>query len=64
MLILFLVRDQFYPQQSFWKTWGKTLNAISHLGPEQSTSCGVPAWRKTCKQNIFYVEMVWQTQSM
>jgi len=29
----------------------KTLNAVSHLGAKQSTPCGDPAWRKTCKQN-------------
>jgi len=30
---------------------GKTFNAISHLGVKQSTRCGGPALRKTCKQN-------------
>jgi len=34
---------------------GKTLNAASHLEAKQSTRCGGPAWRKTCKQNSFYV---------
>jgi len=36
--------------------------AISHLGAKQSTSCGGPAWRKTCKQNSFWVGVVWQTE--
>jgi len=44
--------------------WGKTLNAVSHLGATQSTRCGGPAWRKTCKQNSFCVVVVWQTQSI
>jgi len=43
---------------------GKTLNAISYLGAKQSTRYGSPAWRKTCKQNSFYVEVVLQTQSI
>jgi len=32
-------------------SFGKTLNAISHLGAKQSTGCDGPAWPKTCKQN-------------
>jgi len=43
---------------------GKTLNAISNLGAKQSTRCGGPAWRKSCKQNSFYVGVIWQTQSI
>jgi len=41
----------------------KTLNAVSHLGAKQSTRCGGPAQRKTCKQNRFCVRVVWQIQS-
>jgi len=43
---------------------GRTLNAVSHFGAKQSTRCGGPAWRKTCKLNSFCVGMVWQTQSI
>jgi len=28
---------------------------VSYLGTKQSTHCGGPAWRKTCKQNSFCV---------
>jgi len=28
---------------------------LFHLGDKQSTRCGGPAWRKTCKQNIFCI---------
>jgi len=42
---------------------GKTLNAVSHLEAKQSTRCGGPALRKTCKQNSFCVGVIWQTQS-
>jgi len=31
----------------------------SYLGAKQSTGCGDPAWRKTCKQNSFCVRVVW-----
>jgi len=34
---------------------------FSHLEAKQSTRCGVPAWRKACKQNSFYFGVVWQT---
>jgi len=44
--------------------WGMTLNAIFQLGAKQSTYCGGPAWRKICKQNIFYVGVVWKTQNI
>jgi len=37
---------------------------ISEIMAKQSTRCGGPAWRKTCKQNSFYVGVVWQTQSI
>jgi len=37
--------------------WERHL--ISRLGPKQSTHCGGPAWRKTCKQNSFCVGVVW-----
>jgi len=42
----------------------QTANAVSHLGAKQSTRCGCPAWRKTCKQNSLCVGVVWQTQSI
>jgi len=42
----------------------KTLNVVSQLGAKQSTRCGGPAWRKTCKQSSFCVGEVWQTQSI
>jgi len=29
-------------------SFGKTLNAISHLGAKRTIRCGGPAWRKTC----------------
>jgi len=32
------------------------------LGTNQFTHCGGLAWRKLCKQNIFCVRVVWQTQ--
>jgi len=37
---------------------GKTLNAVSHFGAKQSTRCGGPAWRKTCKRSSFCVGVV------
>jgi len=40
---------------------GKTLNAISHLGAKQSSRCGGPAGRKTCKQNSFCVGVATDT---
>jgi len=43
--------------------WELTLNAVFHL-TKQSTHCGGPAWRKTCKQNSFCVGVVCQTQSI
>jgi len=30
----------------------------------ESTPCGGPPWRKTCKQNSFSVGVVWHTQSI
>jgi len=37
----------------FWSC-KQAINAVSHLEAEQSTRCGGPAWRKTCKQNKPY----------
>jgi len=37
---------------------------FSILGAKQSTRCGGPARRKTCKQNSFCVGVVWQTQGI
>jgi len=40
-------------------TLGKTLDAVSHLG-QAVYPLWWPAWRKTCKQNSFFVGVVWQ----
>jgi len=40
-----------------------TRNAISHFRAKQSTCCGGPAWRKTCKQSSFCVGVVYSTTS-
>jgi len=29
------------------------------FGAKQSTRCGGPTWRKTCKQNSFCVGVIW-----
>jgi len=42
----------------------KALNDIFRLEAKQSTGCGGPARRKTCKQNSVCVEVVWQMQSI
>jgi len=44
--------------------WERHLILFPTLGPKQSTRCGGPAWRKTCKQSSFFVGVVWQTQSI
>jgi len=36
---------------------------LSQLWAKQSTCCGGPAWRKTCKQKSFCVGVVWQTRT-
>jgi len=42
--------------------WKQAIIAIYHVGTKQSTRCGGPAWRKTCKQNRFCVGLGWQIQ--
>jgi len=46
----------------FWSC-KQVINAVSHIEAKHSTHCGGPAWRNTCKQSSFCVEVVWQTQS-
>jgi len=42
----------------FWSC-NQGINAVSHLGAKHSTRCDGPAWRITCKQNSFYVGVVY-----
>jgi len=44
--------------------WERYLMLFPHFWSKQSTRCGGPAWRKTCKQNSFWIGVVWQTWSI
>jgi len=71
-ILLVQVRFGFTKMKRFIRVFGSSsgsvrhpaLNAVSHFGAKQSTRCGGPTWRKTCKQSSFCVGVVWQTQSI